>query len=489
MTTKPNVLFIFSDQHSPRITGCYGDPVAETPNIDKLAGNGVTFDNCYAPSPVCTPSRMSMLTARYPHRQRVWTNTDILDSNIPTFPNALAINGYQPVLAGRMHSLGADQHRGYAKRYVGDHSPNWPGKDRPNMGVLHKSNSPDPASVVQSGSGKSVYELLDHATGDAAVEALQTIKDKGGDDPFFLTVGFMLPHAPYVADAQDYARFEGKVTPARIGAPDPGTDHPFMREWREDRGLNDLNPDDELRARTAYYALTYRLDCLIGKVIGQLNALGLAENTLIVYASDHGDHIGEHGLWWKHTFYDQSAKVPLILSWPGVLPQNQRRDHLVDLLDVTATMLDATGSPPLPNSDGRSFLNVAKDARAPWVNRVFSENCQEAGVFWNSQEPVTQRMVRDGDWKLVYYHNYPCQLFNLRADSDEISDLAADPEHEPVLRALRGSVLAGWDPDAISNYMASRNEDLKMMRAWAKAARPPEVICWEYRTEQNKLNK
>ena len=123
----PNLLYIHSDQHNPYVTGCYGDLLVQTPHLDRLAAEGVVFENVYCPSPICVPSRMSMLSGRYPHENRVWTNSHILDSGIPTFAHAMGAAGYQPVLVGRMHAVGPDQLHGYAERLVGDHGPNHPG--------------------------------------------------------------------------------------------------------------------------------------------------------------------------------------------------------------------------------------------------------------------------------------------------------------------------------------------------------------------------
>lgn len=145
---KPNVLFIFSDQHAQKVAGCYGDDVVRTPNIDRLAQEGVRFDNAYCPSPICTPSRMSMLTARWPHRQECWTNDDMLRSDVPTWLHRAGEAGYRPALIGRMHSIGPDQLHGYAERGIGDHTPNFAGIARFPMGVLEGTNEPDSVSLT-----------------------------------------------------------------------------------------------------------------------------------------------------------------------------------------------------------------------------------------------------------------------------------------------------------------------------------------------------
>jgi choline-sulfatase len=207
--SKPNILFLMSDQHTQKVTGCYGDRVVQTPHLDRLAQRGVVFDNAYCPSPICTPSRMSLLTARWPSSQSCWTNADMLASDIPTYLHALGAVGYRPALVGRLHSIGPDQLHGYAEREVGDHSSNWIGATTHDMGVLNRTNDPFRTSLERSGMGQSSYELHDVDVAQAACDWLQRYANraKAGtpEHPFALGVGLMLPHQPYVARTEDYA--------------------------------------------------------------------------------------------------------------------------------------------------------------------------------------------------------------------------------------------------------------------------------------------
>jgi choline-sulfatase len=461
MTSRPNLLFIFSDQHAFNVAGCYGNPVAETPNLDSLAAAGVTFDAAYCPSPICVPSRMSMLTAQNPSRQDCWTNDDVLASDRPTWPHALGVAGYRPTLIGRLHSMGADQLRGYVEREVGDHSPNWAGVPRHDMGVLNETNNPEPVSVVRSGPGRTSYELKDHDVTRAAVARLDRIgaaRRAGDAAPFALTVGYMLPHPPYVAARADYDRFAGRVPPPRLPPASPSREHPWLSWWRGNRGIVDVDPADAIRSRVAYYALTYRLDAMIGEVLAALDRNGLRENTLIVYASDHGDQIGE------------------------------RRSQIVNLIDLSATMLDALGAPPLPSGQGRSFLAVAKDGAAPWVDETVSEYCTDTVPAWTGGMAVRQRMLRAGRWKLIYYHGYPPQLFDLASDPDEMHDLAGDPAHAAVRERLLERLLADWSPDDIDRRMKARRRDKDLLGAWARNTHPPSTQLWPTQPDQNSLD-
>ena len=483
---RPNVLFLFSDQHARHVAGCYGDRVARTPAVDRLASGGVVFDNAYCPSPICVPSRMSMLTARHPSAQDCWTNDDFLASDRATWPHALGAAGYRPILVSRLHAMGPDQMHGFVARSVGDHSPNYGGVARHDMGPLNDTNDPNRVSVDVSGPGQSSYQLKDMETADAAVAALEEIAAKraaGDSDPFCLSVGFMLPHPPYIAWPEDYALYAGRIGLPQL--PAPAEDHPWLAWWRDNRKITDTRPEDVLRARAAYWGLVTRLDILIGQVLDRLEALGLAEDTLIVYSSDHGDQLGERGLWWKHSFYEESVKVPLILSWPGHLPQGARRAQVVNLIDVTATMLDALGAAPLPHAQGLSFLGVARDGRAPWIDETFSEYCTDTVPHWTGGMAVQQRMIRSGRWKLIDYNGYRPQLFDLATDPHELRDLAEDPAHRAVRDRLVQTLRANWDPDGIAARMRGRRRDKDVIGAWARRTRPADQHRWKLTPDQN----
>ena len=274
---RPNLLFLFSDQHARSVAGCYGDSAALTPNLDRLAAQGVTFDHAYCPSPLCVPSRMSMLTGRYPFEQECWTNDDYLRSDAATWLHSCGAAGYRPALAGRLHSMGPDQLHGYAQRMVGDHSPNWGGVPRHDLGVLDKANDPWRESLDRSGIGQSAYQVKDVETAAAAcghLRAIAAAQRNGDTQPFCLTVGFLLPHPPYVAWREDYARFAGRV-PAPVHPEPPSPPHAWEAWWRENRGIADVDAEAVARARTAYYALVYRLDVLIGDVLQCLTDEGM----------------------------------------------------------------------------------------------------------------------------------------------------------------------------------------------------------------------
>ncbi len=496
MGTKPNLLYIHSDQHNPRVTGCYGDDLVETPNLDRLAAGGVVLDNVYCPSPICVPSRMSMLTGRHPFENRVWTNTHVLHSGIPTFAHAMGVGGYRPVLAGRMHAVGLDQWHGYAERMVGDHGPNQLGGRGVDHGELTGTAGPDRVSLEKAGHGQSAYQVHDEDVTAAAIDFLnrEGVRRRSGQSsgPFSLSVGFMLPHQPFVARKEDYERYHGSVGPPRIEEPHTDNLHPYIRWWREACGITDVTEQESHRARAAYWALVYRMDVLIGQILKVLNQNGLADNTLILYSSDHGEQVGEHGLWWKQTFYEDSVKVPAIMSWPGHLPEGTRCDRVVSSLDLNATMIDALGCQPLPHSNGRSLLPLLKDpANTSWDDVAFSEFCLDrAGAGGPFPETgVIQRMIRRGPWKLNYYHGQPCQLFNLETDPAEMDDRSNNRDCQQTKSDLLEELLSEWDPDQVSLEMARLRVDNAVLWAWGNSVRPEDLIRWNLRPEMDYLDK
>ncbi|GAB5375528.1 MAG: sulfatase-like hydrolase/transferase [Acuticoccus sp.] len=482
-----NLLFVFSDQHARHVTGCYGDAVVATPNMDRLAAEGVAFDAAYCPSPICVPSRMSMLTARWPHRQRCWTNDDVLSSGIPTWLHAMGAGGHRPALMGRMHAIGPDQLHGYVERAVGDHSPNVPGVARQSLGILDGANDPEPRSLANCGPGSCGYQIKDDATTDAACDwiAANAARRASGDG-FCLTVGYILPHPPYVADPDTYARYEGRVPPPRLAPPDTD-EHPFYGWWRHDRGAAAASERDVMRARTAYWALVEHTDTMLGRVLDALEAAGVLDDTLIVYSSDHGDHVGERGLFWKHTFYEESAGIPMLMRLPGVLPAGERRARPVNLVDLAATMVDALGAPALPNADGRSFWDYARDGTAPWDGPTFCEYCTDAVPYWTGGRAVQQRMIRRGSHKLAIFDSAPPLLFDLASDPDEQVNLAGDPAHAAVEAALMAELTADWDAAWIRQEMARARRDKDILAAWAKTASPGDQYVFRFTPEDNRI--
>ena len=466
-STRPNLLYIHSDQHSPFVLGCEGDPLVQTPNLDGLAARGVRCTNVYCPSPVCVPSRMSMLAGRYPADIEVWTNNQIMDSSIPTLAHAMGAAGYDPVLIGRMHALGPNQLHGYADRPVGDHGSNWGGSG------LAPSNLRK--SLEEAGPGQAAYQVHDEDVTAATVNFLDKlgVRKRAGLDsePFSLSVGFMLPHHPYLARREIYQQYRESISMPRVREAFDDDLHPFLQWWRRHGNLDETLPDEWiLRGRAAYWALTDEMDQMIGKILRALEENGLAGDTLIVYSSDHGEHAGDHDLWMKRTFYEESARVPTIVSWPGVLREGTVCDRVMSALDLGATMLDAIDAPAIPGSPGRSALPLLKGDCQDWEDVAFSE--------YSLYEGAVQRMIRQDEWKLIYYHEQPPQLYNLNEDPLEETDRASDPACRQVVSDLTARLLDGWDPDHVARRVQERRAEMDVIVQWAAETNPPDTHRW-----------
>ncbi len=432
---------------------------------------------------------MALLTGRYPSDQACWTNSDVLASDIPTYVHGLGAAGYHPTLVGRLHAIGPDQEHGYAERRIGDHSTKWVGAKQHNLGVLEGTAEPFRVSIEKSGFGQSSYEALDRDVTKATLDLFDEIaeaRQRGDDRPFAVSVGLMLPHAPYVCSRSDFELYEGKVDLPKLGRSYP--EHPYFSKWRDHANIESLAAEDIVRARTSYYGLVTSMDRMVGQTLDKLNSSGLSDNTLIIYSSDHGDQLGDRDLWWKQSFYDDAAKVPLIMSWPSRFPEGERRNQVVNLIDVGATLLDAAGAKPPPGTRAKSLLKLAEDPSLPWINETYSEFCSDGMARWMPDDPVMQRMVRASRWKLIFSNEGRSQLFDLIDDPDELHDLAETKQFDAVREALSARVLAGWDPNRIAVQMARRRKDKEAFQSWARAVNPADSLRWQVKVEDNWLD-
>jgi len=397
--------------------------------------------------------------------------------------------GYVPILIGRMHALGPDQLHGYAERLVGDHSSNHLGGAPVDRGVLSGTAGPNRISLERSGPGQNPYQVHDEYVTAATIDVLNRlgVRKRSGDpaEPFSITVGFMLPHPPYVARRASYDRYRPRMHMPKTQVPFDEVAHPHLRWWRKDTGIEQVSQEETLRARAAYWGMVADMDAMIGRILDAIHDNDLDDNLLVVYSSDHGDMLGEHGLWWKHVFYEQSIKVPLILSWPGVIASAQRRTETVSALDLTATILDALNAPALPSGSGRSFLGLLTRQTSQWENRAFSEYSSDE---YGPPGGCYQRMIRQDEWKLIYYHRQEPQLFNLAEDPDELVDRASDPGCGQIRRELTRRVLDGWDPDQVRAQMAVKHAENQILRAWAQQTRPCEQYRWPLKAEMARLD-
>ena len=462
MAAQPNFLVILSDQHNPQNLGCGGDRLVRTPHLDGLAERGLTFDNTYCAAPLCVPSRMTFLTGRHCSDIGVWTNGCSLASDIPTFAHGLGLAAYETVLGGRMHFVGPDQRHGFEKRIIGDVLGPRPGGPTPDLGDIPPGTTGQSRRAVEiAGPGRTAYQAYDAAVTDTCCRFLE--ERDPNDRAFCLVVGYVLPHCPFICPKDLYDEYYDQVDIPQV--PDDYLDalHPAIRLWRRVRGVDGLSDEQVRRARAAYYGLVTFMDELIGRLLQTLATTSLADNTAVVYLSDHGEMAGEHGMWWKSSFYEGSARVPMIWSWPEQFGAGQRVDSVTSLLDVGPTLLDVAGADPLPQAAGRSLAGFLRDPASvsAWPDEALAE-------IVNGGEERPARMIRRGAWKLNHYHGYEQpQLFNIEEDPQELCDRAQDSSCAAIKNELLEQVLAGWDADAIGAELESRRKGQQLLRQWA----------------------
>lgn len=465
--SRPNIVMVMTDQHAARIMGCAGDEFAQTPALDRLAGEGTRFENCYCPSPLCVPSRMAFLTGLEPHQSGVLTNDDYLASDIPTIAHAMGAAGYDCHLVGRMHFYGPDQNHGFAHRPIGDIGASYPGKPPPDIGVLTKGRGNRGVELEHSGAGETSYQAYDLAVIENAHAALQKAQEsfeKTGR-PYFLLISLFCPHPPYIARRSDYDVFADKLPDPRLGKPE--TEHPSIRDWREAGEVDAVSTEAMRKSRAAYYGLVKMIDQLAGSVFDAVEQL---PNTLSIYTSDHGESLGERGLWWKSTMYDESAKVPLIMRGPGYA-NGDVDQRVVNLVDLSATLLAEARAPDLP---GHSGVNLRLDE--DWLDQ--SVTSYYGGLMNIDLPPLQHRMLRARNYKLVLCNGSPPVLFDLAMDPDELINLAEDPSYTSLLGYMSASLLEGWDLDNIAQLQSLTQARTAIIREWVKTKNPPEPMRW-----------
>lgn len=455
---RPNLLVIMSDQHSPHVMGCAGDPVVLTPNLDRLAAGGVMFNACYTPSPLCAPARASFLTSRYPSDIEVWSHNCVLPSDIPTFAHSLGAAGYETVMCGRMHFNGPDQLHGFEKRLVGDLGGPFFGGGIPSMNEELLLGASGRKPVAVSGSGRTAYQLFDEAVTEAAADYLKTRTD---ERPLCMVVGYVLPHCPNICPPDDFEYYYDHVTLPAIPEGYFDSAHPSTRVFR-DWADGAVATEEQIRcARAGYYGLVTHMDRLIGRVLEALDESGRAQDTAVIYTSDHGDMLGDHGLWTKMNYFEGSVRVPTIASWPGRFPRGARVSQMANLVDIGPTVIDVAGAQPLTDVSGRSLLPIINCDSSEWVNETYSELGPFPGL-------PPSRMIRRNNWKLAHYDGLPPMLFDLDTDQEEFHDLAADPACAHIVAGLTARVTSGWNPDRVREIMSRRERAYPLRRAWYK---------------------
>ena len=456
MSKRPNILVVMSDEHSRSFTEPYGHPFVKTPHMQRLADEGTTFVNAYCNSPICNPSRASFMTGQHTPKVGAWDNAATLSSDEATWAHLINAAGYETVLCGKMHFQGADQMHGFQRRILSDvHGNANPRLTADWVGWHPENAAADYSMFTQAGPGEHAYSAYDEV---AAAQASTYIRaQESADRPWALLVGLITPHFPFIARQKYWDMYYPEhADQPRIPAHMDDI-HPHKRRLAEWFSYVDVDPELVARARAAYYGLiTYCDDCL-GQILAAVDESGQGDDTVIVYTSDHGDAVGEHGMWTKQTFYEDSVGVPLHVRWPGKVDAGRRVNQPVSLIDVTQTLLDSAAVEAPGYWSGESLLGLA-GGEPEGPGEVIADYTAVA-----AKGPC--RMVRVGDLKYNYYHGEPEELFDLAADPDELVNQIENPAYADALDDLRARARRDYDPDEVYDRALRSQQNRRLVNA------------------------
>ncbi|KAJ5651738.1 hypothetical protein N7507_009164 [Penicillium longicatenatum] len=422
---KPNILYIMADQMAAPLLSLHdkNSPI-KTPNLDRLAAGGVTFDSAYCNSPLCAPSRYVMVSGQLPSKIGAYDNAADLPADTPTYAHYLRREGYHTALAGKMHFCGPDQLHGYEQRltsdiYPGDYgwSVNW---DEPEIRQDYYHNM---ASVMDAGPVVRTNQLdFDEEVIYKSQQYLYDHVRQRTDQPFCLTVSMTHPHDPYAMTKEFWDMYEDVdiPLPKNGNVPDEQQDPHSQRVLKCIDLWGKEMPEDRIRAaRRSYYAACTYVDTNIGKLLKTLENTGLDENTIICFTGDHGDMLGERGLWYKMTWFENSARVPMLFYAPKLFEPKRIKEN-VSTMDMLPTFVDLVGAPLIKDLplDGVSLMPYLTGGEGPRTDTVYGEYMGEG-----TQAPLI--MIRRGCWKFIYSTIDPPMLFNVAADPEEKINLAA----------------------------------------------------------------
>lgn len=437
---RPNVLFIMGDDHAPYVMGAYGNRLARTPNLDRLAARGVRFDRAYANSPVCTPSRQSLITGKLPHAAGVTLLQTKLSEDQLTIAEHLKTFSYRTAAIGKMH-FNSDLKHGFDyridrpdhRRYLKDHPP----RAVP-AGVRVKppwQPFKDPARVWLNAEALPVGLYDEDSEGTFfARKAIEFLEQKS-EQPFCLWLSFYEPHSPFDFPIEYAGMFDPKQMPVGKLGPEDGEQIPKV--------FSDLTEDEKRGVVAAYYTSVAYLDKNIGVVLDALKRAKLDENTLVVYVGDHGYNLGHHGRFEKHGFWETAVRAPLIVSYPARFKGGRVANGLVEFVDLMPTILDVCHVRHPEGLQGQSLMPILTGKASRGREFVFSEYL----FGWE------EAMIRTDRWKLIYTKgdidrtdgyetSYPRpgktkRLYDMLNDPEELTNLATRPEHQKVVRELQ----------------------------------------------------
>jgi arylsulfatase A-like enzyme len=459
MSARPNILLICTDQHRYDAIGTHPGSAARTPELDRLGASGTVFDQAYSPSPVCSPARASMLTGLYPSSHGLWANGVELPGRNVLVTRELAEAGYRCGLVGKFH-LGA-AFQGTTEERLDDgfeffrwsHDPfhgspdnayhAWLRERHPDLWEAASDQivTPEKTDFKHANTAFDEMPTRGHYSTWVAEEVTEFLRTRD-DRPFMMVANFFDPHHPFAAPPEYLEQYPAGSVPPPVGGPEELATKPAIlseasRSSYVGHGpsYTDFTAEQLDLIRRTYYAMVTLVDDSVKRILDELRAAGLERDTLVIFVSDHGEMLGDHGLLLKGPMmYDGAIRVPLILSWPERVPAGERVEGFVSSVDVAATIRQATGLEPAGFDQGRDLVAVANGA--PALPYAWSEY-RNSGYAYDP--PVDTTMYRDADYKLVVWHGdadagrAPTgELYDLRLDPDEVVNRWDDPAYLEV---------------------------------------------------------
>jgi len=446
MERRPNILFLMSDEHRADVVGYEGNSVVRTPVLDDLAATGVVFRNAYTPSPVCIPARQSMMAGQLPSTTGCRVYHDDLQPGSMTFARRFAQYAYETVACGKLHHMGTDQMQGWTRRIGGDVSVSsryivdgmdeeFSANERP----FESFKWSDAKEIMRAGIGRSFYGIDDEYTLHGTLNFINEFFNSPYYDreqrhrPLLLKVSLVQPHYPYHTSAEKFEYYLNRVEPYLCQTP---SSHPFLSQ-RQVRPNVDVSEREIQRAVAAYYGMVETIDQYFGQVLDALRQVGQdPDEWIIIYVSDHGEMLGEHGVWEKQKFYEASVRVPLIIRLPGKIAAGRLVQENVNLCDLFATLCDLVGIPAPSDLDSRSLTPLLYGETTGWDDETIS------------QYGLHNLMIKQGQLKYQSYGPHlPEVLFDLDQDPTETMDFATHRDYRDKMDLFRNRrAELGYEP-------------------------------------------
>jgi len=458
---RPDIVVIMADQMTPFLLGAYGHGVVRTPNLDRLAQRGVRFDAAYTSYPMCVPARASLLTGRMSSLIGCYDNGDSFPSLTPTLAHYLTNAGYETILSGKMHFIGADQLHGFKARLTTDVYPStydWTYDVPPEDALEMPFDFPAQYRGEGVGPGWALELQFDEETEYRSLEYLRSAHAS----PFCLVTSFTSPHPPFIAPREFWDLYETAKIDIPEFPPDMAETYSLMdlaiNRWHGVDNFEQVFDAAGLRRmRRGYYALLSYVDAKVGRILEVLEERGTLDRTLVVFTADHGDMLGEKGMIQKRSFYEWSSRVPLLMAGPGIRGGNAV-DAPVSLVDLLPTLLDSAGvadSDRLP-MEGKSLMPLIAG----------SDNGSERQIMceYHGEGPFRACfMTRKGRYKYIHIQDAEPQLFDLVEDPGEWRNLAGQPDCADIRKTLMESIVAMFDTEGIQPEIQRRLKEKRVV--------------------------